>query len=116
MGTDQTNDEHFNLETFKRLVEDMKSKRIPRSRMTMTRDSLMVLMRDTGEISFHAIYTVGNKRSSILLGEHPDMTLDRATKVAKSIYTLGQMGIDPQEGLHARLVREIESQGAKWRP
>lgn len=76
----------------------------------------MALMRDTGEISYHALYTVGDKRSSLRLGEHPDMDLSKAMKLARDISALGRMGIDPQEGLHQKLIKEIDAQGAKWRP
>lgn len=112
----KTNDRYFNLETFHRLVEDMRSGRIPKAKMTMTEDNLLVLLRNTGEISFHAIYTVGEKRSSLLIGEHPGMSLDRARRIADNVRAIAARGVDPQEGLHKRLISEIEAQGARWKP
>jgi hypothetical protein len=32
------------------------------------------------------------------------------------VRALAEMGIDPQEGLHERLIRELQKEGTNWRP
>lgn len=98
------------------MAAKLRARKIPVPRWTRTLDNLHVIVRNTGEISFHGIYTLPNgKRTSMLLGEHPDMTIDRAQPIVKTLQALADKGIDPQSGLHRRLVRELETQGDKWR-
>ena len=50
------------------------------------------------------------------IGESPETTVDRARKIARSIIAIADKGIDPRDGLHKRLVSEIEKVGDKWKP
>jgi hypothetical protein len=114
-------DANFNVETFERLAKDIQSGRIPRqlnSPMSMTSQGLQAQIQNSGLISYRVIYEVGDgKRGTLTIGHHPEMKLDRARKIADTIqYLADELGIDPQAGLHERLVREIEERGTKWRP
>lgn len=111
--------EDFNIETFRELAEQFKSGTIPKNeqRIPKTRDNLQVIVRKSGEISFHGMYTLPNgKGTSLLLGEDPEMTIERAQPIVRTLQRLADKGIDPQDGLHKRLIRELEKQGDKWRP
>jgi hypothetical protein len=101
------------------LADDMKSGRIPLDRMTVSdtvQAGLRIIVRKTGGISFHAHYEVNDSRPMLKIGEHPGTTLEKARNLTKIIRDLANKGIDPQEGLHDRLLRELEIKGASWRP
>jgi hypothetical protein len=51
----------------------------------------------------------------ILIGEHPTMDIATARTLTRTILDLAKMGIDPQDGLEKRLVRELLEQGTAWR-
>jgi hypothetical protein len=36
--------------------------------------------------------------------------------LTKTIRALGDKGVDPQEGLHKRLLKEIAEKGTAWKP
>jgi hypothetical protein len=36
--------------------------------------------------------------------------------LTKTIRQLGDKGVDPQEGMQARLLREIREKGTAWKP
>ena len=38
------------------------------------------------------------------IGEAPEMTIDRARKIARSIIAIAEKEIDPRDGVHKRLV------------
>lgn len=110
-------DPHFNVKTFEQIAADLVAKRIPAARFTKTRNGLLAEMRDTGAITYRAVYNTGDGRTTIKIGDHPAMDIKRAQKIAETIqYLASELGIDPKKALHERLVREIESQGVKWRP
>ena len=44
------------------------------------------------------------------------MTVNEACDQAKTVCALADMGIDPQEGLHERLIKELREKGTAWRP
>lgn len=50
--------------------------------------------------------------------KNPDrITIDEGRKLTETIkYLASEYGIDPQEGLHARLRKELLHHGNKWRP
>lgn len=84
---------------------------------------LRAIVTKGGRISFHASYHFGDSRPFITLGEynvpksHPDyISIEDARELTKTIKTLADKGIDPQDGLHRRLIRELREQGPKWRP
>jgi hypothetical protein len=49
------------------------------------------------------------------LGNHPEMTIDQARELRKTVIALGVKGIDPTEGLHERLIRELLAKGTHAR-
>jgi hypothetical protein len=75
----------------------------------------------SGLVSFHVSYYVGDKRPFINIGslneDEPDhITITEARQLAKTIKALGDKGIDVQDGLHKRLLRELKRDGTNWRP
>jgi|KBSMisStaDraftv2_1062788.scaffolds.fasta_scaffold1897613_1 Arm DNA-binding domain len=107
----------FNQETFEEVVKYLKKTSLPRAMISdPVEPGLRVMVRKSGSISFHVHYTVGTSRPMIDIGEAPEMTIDRARKIARSIIAIADKGIDPRDGLHKRLVAEIEKVGDKWKP
>jgi hypothetical protein len=113
-------DEWFNGETFEELAARFKpGDEKDKKRYVLTDPAttgLQVIIRASGAISYHTHYTVGDRRPLLLLGHHPKMTIARARELTRIVIELGAMGIDPQEGLHERLIRELEKKGTEWRP
>ncbi len=109
----------FTVATLEALADDLQKGRIPLPRVTIT-DSLQAglraIIRNTGNISFHVNYEVGESRPYLKLGDHPDMTIAEARSLARTVRSLADLGIDPTEGLHTRLIRELRDKGTKWRP
>jgi hypothetical protein len=107
----------FNQETFEEAVRYLKKTSLPRAMISdPIEPGLRVMVRKSGSISFHVHYAVGNSRPMIDIGESPEMTIERARKIARSIIAIADKGIDPRDGLHKRLVAEIEKLGDRWRP
>lgn len=113
----------FNVETFEKVARDLQKGTIPLDRVTVSDSEvagLRAIVHDTGEISFHVHYRLdtgdGFIRPYLKIGNHPQMTVPRARKLAKTIIELGDEGIDVQEGLIDRLLRELEDKGTRWRP
>lgn len=109
----------FSVETLEKLAADLKSKKIPLDRISVSDDvqpGLRVIVRDTGAISFHVQYEVDGARPYLKIGEHPGMSIKDARYVAKTCRALAERGIDVQKGLHERLVSELLEKGEKWRP
>lgn len=103
----------FSAETFDRFI-----KRPPRRTTLLTDDvqpGLRAVIRK-GSVSFHVCYEVADRRPMLKIGEHPAMTVKEARELARTIRVLAANGIDPQEGLHDRLIRELKDQGTEWRP
>lgn len=119
----------FTAENLRGLAADMQKHTWPliKDRMTVSDDvvtGLRAIVTKDGNITFHSSYHLPNKRGSLLLGEltddetNPDrMTVSEARHLMRTIQTLAEgIGIDPQEGLHRRLIRELKREGTKWRP
>lgn len=114
----------FSGDTFEGLAKDLKEGRIPLDRVSLSDDrvkGLRVIIRNTGLISYHVQYDVEDKeghksRPYLKVGDYPAMSIPEARKLATTIHELAGMGIDPQAGLHDRLVRELKEKGSKWRP
>lgn len=109
----------FTVEVMEALVDDLKSKRIPLDRLTITDDmvpSLRAVIRNSGAISFHVHYDIAGSRPFLKLGSHPEMSIKEARELARTVIALAERGIDPAEGLHERLIRELKEKGTKWRP
>jgi len=52
----------------------------------------------------------------LILGEMGKISLTQARELTKTIKALAANGINVQEGLHERLIRELLTKGVKWRP
>lgn len=105
-------------------AKELESGKIPLERMRYTDDlvvGLRVVVNRTTTITFHVSYEVGDERQYLILGslnkDREDyMTLDEARELAKTVKALAAKGIDPQDGLHRRLMRELREKGTSWRP
>jgi hypothetical protein len=113
--TDRTAAKMFNMEIFERMTKDLVSGRTAKSKLTVAYDGLQVIMRDTGMISFNALYEVNGERKSFVLGEYPEMTLAEAQSLTNTIRILGDKGVDVQD-YRARLIRELKKEGVSWKP
>jgi hypothetical protein len=120
--------QHFTPDMIDKLHKDLKTRRIPLDRVMISDDrsvGLKVLVRGTGVITFLVNYSVaGGGRYNITVGHYPEdadtetkqNAIDQARELSETIRSLAAKGIDVQEGLHARLIRELQEQGTKWRP
>ncbi len=109
----------FSLETLESLAHSLKTGLMKTDRVTLSDDmvpGLRAIIRDTGLISFHVQYSIGKSRPYLKIGDVPGMSVEEARKLARTILELARQGIDPQSGLHERLIRELTEQGANWRP
>lgn len=113
-------DVKFTVVNLEKISEDLKSGAIPLPQVTISDEivsGLRAIIRNSGKISYHINYQVaGGGRFYLKIGDHPYMTLANARKVGQTVKTLAEQGIDPQDGLHERLVRELLEKGEKWRP
>jgi hypothetical protein len=108
----------FRTETFEALAKDLKSGKIPLPKVMLTdpvQPGLRVLIRQSGTITFIAHYTVGDRRPMLTIGEHPEMTIEEARPLVRTINALADKGVDVQEGLHTRLLKELRAKGEKWK-
>jgi hypothetical protein len=120
----ESHSDDFNAEVFEALARDLKSGRLRLKRPTLSDNivrGLRAIIRSTGIITYHVYYQVGDDSPFLKIGVHdpgnPEhLTVTQARHIARTIKALGKKGIDVQEGLHGRLVRELQEQGDKWRP
>lgn len=113
----------FTEEMLYAFAKDMKSRRIPLDRQTLSDDlvtGLRARILKDGTINMEASYHFGNDRPSISLGvlnpKDPDhISLTDAREVTKTVKALADRGVNPQDGLTRRLVRELLAQGVKWK-
>ena len=77
---------------------------------------LRAIIRKSGTVTFHAMYQIGESRPMITVGHFPDTTIEEARHLTKVVRSLADKGIDVQEGLHQRLLKELERDGTNWRP
>lgn len=77
---------------------------------------LRAIIRKSGAVTFHAMYYFGDSRPMITVGQFPETTIEEARHLTKVVRGLAEKGIDVQEGLHSRLLRELEEEGLDWRP
>jgi Arm DNA-binding domain len=119
---------------FERLVEDMQSGRNPIQRLHLSDtegNGLRVIIRRTGVITYHCHYFAppppddleleedevgGGARPLMKIGTYPSTDVKTARHRAEVVTKLAQSGIDVRWGLHARLMKELDSKGLKWRP
>lgn len=114
----------FTAERLEAFARDLKSQRVPLERQTVSDDlvtGLRAVLHRSGRIAFHASYYVGEKRPFMILGtfhdpKDPDyISLDDARDLTRTIKALGDRGVDVQDGLHRRLIRELKEKGTNWR-
>ena len=113
----------FTAERLEAFAKDLKTQRVPLERQQISDDSvvgLRAMIHKSGLIAFHVSYYVGDKRPFMRIGTFnkgdPDyISIEDAREVAKTIKALGDKGIDVQEGLHRRLIRELQEKGTNWR-
>lgn len=113
------NRERFDPKIFKDLARDLQDGTIPLKRITISDPDcvgLRAVIRDTGLISFHAHYQLDDSRPLLKIGEFPSTSIAEARELCRTVMSLADKGIDPQEGLHERLIRELKEKGDKWRP
>jgi len=118
-GPKPKNKSKFSVDTFESVVEDIQSGRMPLKKVTIVDDvqvGLRAIIRESGVIAYHVHYEYKDSRPLLKIGEHPSMTINRARDLAQTIITLAKQGIDVQEGLHDRLMRELEKEKTNWRP
>jgi hypothetical protein len=117
----------FTEATLAAMAKDLKSRRLVLDRTTVSDDlvvGLRALITKDGVVTYHANYHlggIGGKRGYLRLGTldpkaKDHISLDDARELTKTIKTLSAQGIDPEEGLHARLVKELLRDGTDWRP
>lgn len=116
----------FNRDTLLAIAADMSKKHYEGvNRINLTDDlqpGLRALVQKDGRVSLHANYTVGDSRPMMMLrqindSKAPDyITIEDARELTKTMRALGDRGVDPQSGLHARLIRELREKGTAWRP
>lgn len=114
----------FDTKTLQALAKDLQTNRLPLERVTVSDDmvtGLRAVVYKSGLISFAISYHFGGERPFLKLGvldekdpEHISIT--EARELAKTVKSLADKGIDPQAGLHKRLLRELKTQGTAWRP
>lgn len=121
---DRSGPSRFTEETFHAVAKDLKSGRLPLARTQISDDlvaGLRAQIHRSGLTSYHVSYYVGDKRPFINVGsanpEEPDyLTVTEARNLAKTIKSLGDRGVDVQDGLHKRLLKELKRDGTSWRP
>jgi hypothetical protein len=77
---------------------------------------LRAIVRKTGTITLHAHYEIGDSRPMLKVGDIPGSTIAEARKLTKTIRALAAKGIDVQDAMLPRLLRELKEQGENWRP
>ena len=113
----------FTAERLRAFSKDLQTQRVPLERQQISDDmvvGLRAMVHKSGLIAFHVSYYVGDKRPFMRIGTFnegdPDfISIEDAREVAKTIKALGDKGIDVQDGLQRRLVRELKEKGTNWR-
>lgn len=116
----------FEKDSLFALAKDLQTRRLPLERITVSDDmvtGLRAVISKSGQIALSASYHFGDERPFLKLGELSAppkdpayISIDDARELTKTIKSLADKGIDPQEGLHKRLIRELKEQGTRWRP
>jgi len=115
----------FTAEMLLAAAQDLQSGRLKLERLRFSDDMVVglraVVNRSSGLITLHATYEVGDRRPMIKLGDvNKDsdeyISIEDARELTKTIKSLGDKGIDVEDGLHKRLLRELREKGTSWRP
>lgn len=114
----------FDEATLLAIGKDLQAGRLPLERVRVSDDmvtGLRAVVNRSGLTTLHCSYEIGENRPFILLGslnpgEDNHITIKEARELTKTIKALAAKGIDVQDGLHARLMRELKRDGANWKP
>lgn len=77
---------------------------------------LRAYVRESGTVALHCHYEIGDSRPMLKVGELPGSTIADARALTRTIRAIAAAGLDVQDGLHERLLRELREKGEKWRP
>lgn len=114
----------FTEEYFHQTAEQMRTGRAPMKRMQHS-DEMVAGLRaqvfPSGIISYHVSFYVGDERPFMMIGyANKDsplyLTVQEAREVAKTVIALGKRGVNPQDGLLPRLLKELRRDGERWKP
>lgn len=114
----------FDEDTLLAIGKDLASGKLPLERVRVSDDvvtGLRAVVNRSQLVTLHCSYEVGDVRPFILLGSlnsdaDNHITIKEARELTKTIKALAAKGIDVQEGLHKRLMRELKRDGAAWKP
>lgn len=112
----------FNIETLEKVASDVAKGKygdLPNGKLSIgdeMQEGLRAIILKDGTISYHVGYRIEGSRPYIKVGTHPYMSINDARQLAKTIRHLASVGIDVQDGLHKRLIAELQREGIKWRP
>lgn len=106
------------------MAKDLKTRRIMLDRTVLSDDlvtGLRAVIRKDGGVTYHASYHFGDERPFMILGvmdpkSEDHISLAEARQLTKTIKALADKGINPQEGLRKRLIRELMAEGTDWKP
>lgn len=105
----------------KAYVRDLEngSLKLPDNRIRLNDDQqpgLQIHVYKNGDIVFHAGYHIAGSRPVVKIGNFPSMSLQEAREMTKLIRDLAEDGVDMQDGFLPRTIRELRTDGIKWRP
>jgi hypothetical protein len=113
----------FDESTLLEIAKDLESGKLPLERVRVSDDmvvGLRAVVNRSGLVTLHISYGIGDDRFFLLLGslnktEDNHISIDDARDLAKTIKSLADRGVDVQEGLHKRLMKELKEQGTRWK-
>lgn len=114
----------FDATTLMEIAKDLQSGKLPLERVRVSDDmvvGLRAVVNRTGLVTLHISYEIGDERPFMLLGSlnkdaDNHITIEEARELAKTVKALAAKGINVQDGLHKRLIRELSEKGTSWRP
>lgn len=118
-ATSATETDVFTDVNLKRFSQDIISGRLPIKRPSISDDrvpGLRAIFRESGQISFHVQYSIGDSRPFLKIGDYPDMSIADARKIAEAIKHQATQGVDVQVELHTKLMRDLLTKGKSWKP
>lgn len=114
----------FDEATLLAIGKDLASGKLPLERVRVSDDmvvGLRAVVNRSGLVTLHASYSVGEDRPFKLLGSlnkdaKNHITIEKARHLTKVIKALGDKGINVDEANDRRLLKELEREGANWKP
>jgi hypothetical protein len=113
----------FTKATLFAIAKDLQSGKSLMTRANLSDDmvtGLRYTVLPSGSITLSANYFCGEERCLLKLGVlnkgDEYISIEDARELTKTIKALGDKGINPQDGLTKRLIRELKSEGVGWRP